>query len=429
MSALDTLVAAHPVRGWRGLAWAIMALLAGALVWTLYARLDEVAIARGEVVPQGKVKVVQHLEGGVVQAIFVAEGREVKAGDPLLQLELAPTAMNREELQIRLDQHALDRARFEAEANGSALRLPRAESERRPELVAATRAAFEARRQELETGMTGLQEQVNQRELLVRELEATRRARVADLRLAREKFKISESLVEGNLVARIEHIQLQRDVEKLDGEIAILDQSIPRARAAVSEARERIKEERLRFRRLALEELEKAEANVARTRELLADATGQVRRAEIRSPVDGVVKNLRYNTIGGVVKPGDAIMEIVPADDDLVVEARLNPTDRGYVRIGQRAIVKISTYDYVRYGGLQGKVTHIATDANTDPQGQPYFKLIVVTDKSFLGDSAGAYPIIAGMQAEVDVHTGEKSVADYLIRPVLKLRHESFRER
>ncbi|MGQ0663029.1 MAG: HlyD family type I secretion periplasmic adaptor subunit [Pseudomonadota bacterium] len=429
MSALGELLNSNPIPTLRAMAWAIVAFLGAFIFWLNFAELDEVAVLRGEVIPQGKVKVIQHLEGGIVQSIFIAEGAVVKEGDPLLQLELATTALNREEIQIRLDALVLGRARFEAEANGTALKFSAEESQRRPILVRAEREAFEARQQEFNSAMAGLQEQIRQREHLVRELETTRRARVTDLRLSREKMKISESLLEGSLTPRIEHIQLVRDVEKLEGEIAIIDQSIPRAVAGVNEGRERLKEERLKFRRQALDELGKVEAGIARTRELLTEASGQVRRAEIRSPTDGVIKNLRHNTIGGVVRAGEPIMEIVPANVALVVEAKLSPTDRGFVRVGQRAMVKISTYEYSRYGGLEGRVAQIGADSNVDQGGAAYFKVIVETDKSHLGEDPDQFPVFAGMEAAVDIHTGTRSVFDYFIRPVLKLRHEGFRER
>ena len=158
-------------------------------------------------------------------------------------------------------------------------------------------------------------------------------------------------------------------------------------------------------------------------------ATAQAKRTRITSPIDGIVKNLRYHTIGGVVRPGEPIMEIVPTHERLVVEAKLNPIDRGHVVEGQRVVVKVKSYDFVRYGGLEGKVTHIATDANSDPDGQPYFRLLAETDRAYLGEEVGSLRIIAGMRASVDIHTGSKSVIKYLLKPVLKLKHEAFRER
>lgn len=218
-------------------------------------------------------------------------------------------------------------------------------------------------------------------------------------------------------------------VEKLQGELNTIAQSIPRAEAGIAEARERMNELTLGRQSEAYEELGRVEIEIARTRELLERADDQVSRTVIRSPIDGVVKNLNYNTVGGVIRPGEPIMDIVPIDERLVIEARLHPIDRGYVQEGQQARVKISTYDFIRYGGLNGEVVAIAPDSTVDGDGNPFFRVVVETDRAYLGDEPGQFPITPGMQATVDIHTGERSVLNYLLRPVLKLRHEAFRER
>ena len=171
------------------------------------------------------------------------------------------------------------------------------------------------------------------------------------------------------------------------------------------------------------------EQNLARVAELLDEADEQGLRAEIKSPIEGVVKNMRYHTIGGVVSPGEAIMEIVPTGENLVIEARLNPVDRGYVREGQKATVKISSYDFARYGGLEGAVVMVAPDSSTDDRGQPFFRVVAKTEKTYLGDASGELPIMPGMEASVEIHTGQRTVMEFLVKPVLKLRHEAFRER
>jgi adhesin transport system membrane fusion protein len=225
------------------------------------------------------------------------------------------------------------------------------------------------------------------------------------------------------------HLRLQAEVENLEGELQGLGPALPRARAAVAEAQQRLREGEARFQRQAREELGETEQSIARLRELLAEATDQRQRAEIRSPIAGVVKKLRYNTIGGVVAPGEPIMDIVPTGDKLVIAARLNPTDRGYVEVGQPAVVKVTTYDYARYGGLKGMVTQVAPDATVDKMGQTYFEVIVETERAYLGEDAGKLAITPGMQATVDIRTGSRTVMQYLIKPVLKLREEAFRER
>ena len=426
---LDALLESHPLPSWRIFAWPVMIMLIVLFSWAFFAELDEVAVAMGEVIPQGKIKVIQHLEGGIVEELFVAEGDTVKEGDTLLQLDLASTGSNLEELQVRLDSQFLVRARLVAEAEGGKLAFPKAAADRRPTLVSAQRLAFEARKKELVSTLKVLKEQVKQRVLEIQELSARQKAAKRNYNLATERLKISTSLLTEGLTAKFEHLELQAEVEGLKGEMKSLEPALPKARAAAEESKQRLKEGEIRFRREAREELGKTEQEIARLNEILIRVTEQGSRAEIKSPIDGVVKNLRYNTIGGVIKPGEPILEIVPTGENLVIQSRLNPTDRGYVTEGQRALVKISTYDFARYGGLEGIVIQLAPDTTIDENGQPYFRVIVQTDKNYLGEEEGSLPIVPGMQATVDIHTGKKTVMDYLIRPVLKLRHEAFRER
>ena len=430
MNPLDVLLAQHPLPAWRAVAWPIVALLTALLLWASITTLEQVAVATGEVTPQGKVKVIQHLEGGIIEAVFVAEGAAVRAGDPLLRLDLATAGVNRKELLARLDNALLHRARVRALSEEAPLAMPADAAARQPDVARAEAEAFAARRRELDSSVGALRAQVHQRELEVQELEAKRKATASNLALARERLKMSASLLQEGLTARMEHLRLQSEVESLEGEAQTLVASLPRARAGVGEAGQRLREATDRFRREAREELGETEQTIARVQELLASATDQGRRAEIRSPIDGVVKKLRTNTIGGVVTPGEAIMEIVPSGDRLVVSARLSPMDRGYVNAGQRAVVKISTYDFVRYGSLPGTVTQVAPDASADAKtGTPYFEVTVETVRSWLGAEPGDLPITPGMQATVDIRTGSRSVIDYLLKPVLKLRDEAFRER
>lgn len=432
-TAFDDLLARYPLPAWRRATWLMMGLIAAFFAWAAVATVEEVAIASGEVVPRGKVKVIQHLEGGIVDGIFVAEGDPVRAGDVLIRLNLATGGVNRNELLARLDREEMKRARLLAEVGATPLgplTLPAEPAKRQPDMAAAELKVFEARRRERASTSAVLREQLHQRELAVQELEAKKRTTVSNLALARERLKLSENLLADKLTARMEHLKMQAEVEGLEGELAALGPAIPRARAAVGEAEQRLKEADDRFRREANDQLGETEEQIARLRELLAEATDQGRRSEIRSPIDGVVKKLRYNTIGGVVAPGDPIMEIVPTEEKLVVTARLNPIDRGYVHAGQAATVKITTYDFVRYGGLAGTVVHVAPDTSTDPKsGAAYFEVTVETEKGRLGDDAEPLPITAGMQAIVDINTGRRTILDYLVQPVLKLRHEAFRER
>lgn len=429
MSQLDELLEQHEVPGWRRVAYGIMALLALFLLWSLFAHLDEVAIAPGEVVPQGRVKTIQHLEGGIIDELFVREGDTVREGTSLVQLDLAGTATNIEELEVRLAGLLVRKSRLDAEANTTALVTPTDLADNIADIIAAERDAYEARQRELKSTRAVLEGQAIQRNQDVREVEARLEAFRASLSLARERLTMSEDLLRDKLQSPMDHLQIESEVESLEGEIAALNEALPRTNAALDEALERITELDLRFAREARELLGETEIEIARIRELLETANDQQTRTTIRSPTNGVVKNMRYTTIGGVVRPGEPILDIVPSEDTLVIEARLNPMDRGFVQEGQPATVKIDTYDYARYGGIDGKVISVAPDSTIPDNAPPYFKVIIETAQPWLGEQEEGYLISPGMGAMVDIHTGTKSVMDYLIKPVLKLKNEAFRER
>ncbi|MEO5374092.1 MAG: HlyD family type I secretion periplasmic adaptor subunit [Alphaproteobacteria bacterium] len=429
MSRLDDLLDIHPVPTGRPTAWLVMMAMAALLMWSRVAKLDEVAIAEGEVVPAGQVKVVQHLEGGIIREIFVSEGSTVKAGDPLMLLDLSATSLNRDELQVRLDGLVLSKARLVAEASDKPLAFPPEEEARHPRLVEAERQAYDGRRREQESARSVLERQMAQKEGEVRELESKHRTVTASLAIVKQRLEMSTNLLKDGLTSKMEHLQLKNEASNLSGEIATLEQSIPRARNAINEVRERILQGKNIYRREIADQLNQVEIGIASSRENLAKATDQQRRTQIMSPIDGIVKNLRYNTLGGVVQPGEPVLELVPTGGNLVVEAKLNPMDRGYVEAGQPTMVKISTYDFARYGGLKGKVEMVAPDSTIGPEGQSYFRVLARTEKTWLGSREGDLPISPGMQATVEIHTGYRTVLDYLIRPVLKVRHEAFRER
>jgi len=427
---LDKLLSAHPVPTWRNAAWPVMALIIFGLAWSNFSKLDEVAVAPGEVIPLGKSKIIQHLEGGIVQDLFIKEGQIVRAGQTLMQLDLGSGGANLQELQVRLDSELLTRARLAAESTGlETPDFPAEVAARVPDQALAQRQAFDARKRQLAAGIAVMHELVKQRKLEVQELEARLRATNNNLASAQERFKISEDLLKDGLTSRVDHLQISAEVETLKGEQGSIRAGIPRARAAVSEAESRVQEDETRFRREAQDELNKTEQTIGRISELLKKAEEQGVRAEIKSPIDGVIINLAFTAEGNVVQPGEPIMEIVPTGENLVIESRLNPTDRGYVAEGQAALVKISTYDFARYGGLEAEVILVAADTSLDENGMPYFRVVVQPEKSYLGQTEGFLPIMPGMEATVDIRTGQKTVMDYLIKPVLKLKEEAFRER
>lgn len=429
MSALDQMIARHRPGSvaWIARALALVIVLLG--VWSLFAELEEVAVAPGTVVPQGDVKVVQHLEGGIVDALLVAEGQLVSEGQPLVRLKLGLAAQNPAELRVRLDGLELKRARLLAEAGGTEPAFPDGPSQRRPEVLQAEQRAFRARQDELRSSEAVLDQQLRQRGEEIREYRSARDARNRELELGQESLETLQDLARDNLASRLEVNQKQADVARLIGEIGSLEAAMNRAASEQREAAERKEEAARSYRREAQAELADVEVQIATVAERLSGADEQESRTTIRSPIDGIVADLKVSTVGAVIQSGQPILEIVPVGGPLVVEAELSPTDRGFVAVGQRATVKISSYDFIRYGSLDGHVVRIAPDSSLDDQGRPYFKVVVQTDRAYLGNSPEQFPIGPGMLATIDVHTGSRSVVSFLLQPVLKLQHEAFRER
>ncbi|MEH6497625.1 MAG: HlyD family type I secretion periplasmic adaptor subunit [Pseudomonas marincola] len=428
MNKFSTLERSYPLKAWRMFGWLIVALIIVFVAWINYAELEEVAVLSGEIVPQNQVKTIQHLEGGIIKKIYVKDGSLVKKDDPLMQLDLAVNAINEEGLKIQLAGIQIKRARLVGESEGNPPKYPIESQSNIHAVLKAEKNVHKARIAQVDAKIRILKEKARQKKLDVDQLRIKLSAISSDMEVSQRKFAMSKELLAANLTPKIEHLQLETELTRLTGEVNTLRPAIPRAKAAASEVQAKISEERLNFRREAQEELSEIEVEIARLKELLITAVDQVTRTTIRSPIDGIVKNVRNNTIGGIVRPSDAVMDIVPSSDKLVVEAKLSPSDRGFVEVGQDVTVKLTAYDFFTYGGLRGKIANIAADSTVEKDGQTFFKIIVETEKEADGGMTGML-VSPGMQAMVDVHTGKKPVLQYLLQPVLRLRHESFRER
>lgn len=425
---LDLLLASQGPAQWRAWDRKILIFLLLVFGWTLLARVDRVITASGKVVPYDKVKVIQHLEGGIIKALMVRENQEVKAGEPLVEMDLATGGVNGAEMSARMASFRLAQIRLQAESTGQEPLWPKDIDQQLRAVAEAERSTYAARKAELSNTLSALDGQITQGRQRVAELQARLASSEASLRIAQQELAVSEGLVKDKLVSQLEHFQRKSAVERLLGDIAATRQAIPGAQASVDESLARRREEDSRYRRRATDERSDLERKKASLTEELSRATDQENRSVIKAPIDGVVKNVRYPSAGNVVKAGEPIMEVVPLKDQLVVEVKLNPSDRGYVKLGQESLVKISAYDFYRYGGLDGKITGIGADTLATREDEQFYRVIVSTGTSHIGKSAGLMPITPGMTAEVDIKVDTQSVFWSLIRPVLKLKHEAFRE-
>ena len=403
--------------------------LVAALVWAANATLDEVTRGEGKVIPSSKVQVVQNLEGGILDRILVREGELVERGQPLLQLDDTRFSSSFRETRLKYLALQAKSARLQAEANKQPLKIPDIVWQEREDLARNEVALFESREIELESSLSILREQESQTGHELTELRSKKNRIARSYELVRQELEMSEPLADEGAISDVEILRLKRSVNDLRGDLDASRLAIPRLQSAMTEMKDKINDLEISFRTQAREELNEVEAELSGVEETLRSQQDRVSRTLVRSPVKGEVKQVKVTTIGGVIQPGMDLIEIVPIEGSLLVEAHVRPADIAFLRPSQDAQVKLTAYDYAIYGGLPAKLEHISADTITNEDGESFYLIRVRTERSHLGTEDSPLKIIPGMTAVVDILTGEKTVLDYLMKPVLRAREMALRER
>lgn len=363
--------------------WTTLLFFIVAIIWANYAILDEVTTGQGKVIPSSEVQVIQNLEGGIIQNIFVKEGQIVKKDQILMQIDNTRFMASYAEAEKKIDALEIEVIRLNAQISNTKPVFPEKFTKSYPRLVQDQLSLYESRMREL-----------NQLEIA--------------LELAQKELNLTRPLLKGGSVSEVEVIRLERTVSEIKGNIE-------------------------KFKSEELDKLNKARTELFALVEANKADKDRLTRTTVRSPVYGIVKQIKTTTIGGVVQPGSDLLEIVPLDDTLLIEAKIRPSDIGFIHPGQKAIVKITAYDFSIYGGLEGVVEHISADTiideKTDKKEESYYIVKVRTEKNYLGTEKKPLPIIPGMQATVDILTGQKSVLQYLLKPIIKAKQSALRER
>jgi adhesin transport system membrane fusion protein len=410
--------------------WAIIGFFVFLMLWANFAVIDEVTKGDGKAIPSSKIQKIQNLEGGIVAELFAKEGQIVEAGAPLIRLDDTRFASNVGETEADRLAMVLRVERLSAEVDDRPLNFPEDVLKAVPGQAKSEESLYVSRRQQLHDEIGGLQEQLIQRQQELREFSSKQAQYRQQLSLQRQEINMSEPLVAQGAVSPVEVLRLKRAEVETRGQLDATTLAIPRAESAIKEVQRKIDETRGKFRSEALTQL-----NEARTDLNKAQATGKaledrVSRTLVTSPVRGIVNKLLVNTIGGVIQPGVDLVEIVPLDDTLLVEAKIRPQDIAFLHPGQEATVKFTAYDYTIYGGLKGKLEQIGADTITDEDKKTTYYIIKVrTERSHLGTDEKPLLIIPGMVASVDIITGKKSVLSYLLKPIIRARAEALHER
>ncbi|AIL63016.1 HlyD family type I secretion periplasmic adaptor subunit [Pseudomonas alkylphenolica] len=409
--------------------WLAAALLLVALTWAWFAVLDEVTMGEGKAIPSSKVQVIQNLEGGIVTEIFVREGQMVNKGDTLLRLDDTRFLSNKGESEA--DRYALTAQveRLSAEAEGRPFEVSEEVRSKAPQVAEDELSLYQSRQRRLTSEKQTLSEQLRQKTQELAEFRSKAEQYRSALALLQQELNMSTPLVGTGAISPVEILRLKRSTVEARGSLNATTLAIPRAEAAVAEIKSKIEESEAGFRSEAAKELNEKRTDLSKITASSIAIDDRVTRTTVVSPVHGIIKLLKVNTIGGVVQPGSDLLEIVPLEDNLLIEARVRPQDVAFLHPGQPAMVKFSAYDYTIYGGLKAKLELISADTVTDDKGNSFYLIQVRTDKNHLGGDNKPLLIIPGMTATVDIITGHKSVLDYLLKPVLKARTEAMRER
>ena len=421
-------------RGPRRAASMLVGALAGFLfltmVWMSFARLDISVHALGQVTPSSKIQLIQSLEGGIIREIAVHEGQRVGRGDLLAHVENRQYDAERGEDQQNLWALQAALARLNGELSERAPEFSAELLQQAPDTVAKERSVWTTREKQRSDELETAHRQILQRSQELTEIRSRIESLSHLIESSHESLRMEEKLSAQGAGARADFLRAQQEVTRTEGDLAAAQTSVPRLEAAIEEARSRAAEVTSRLRAESSRERSKVQAEATALAEKLTASTDRVARRELRSPMDGIVNRLLVNTVGGVAKAGETIMELVPAADTLLITARVKPADIAFLRLGQPAIVSITAYDSSIFGRLDGKVVRVGADViRAQPPEQPYFEVVLETDRNYLGKPEERLTISPGMATDASIHTGKRTLMEYLLKPVFKTFDKALRER
>jgi len=399
-------------------------------VWASVGKLDIVSMATGEVIPSSQVKSVQHLEGGIVRKIAVREGDHVKKGQPLVILEPTASGADVGELQVRLNSLRVTIASLESEAAGLKKPVfPEDLSKSQPLLIKQALEQFDKRKRQRLSDVTSYKEVVLQRRQNIKETSARIKNQRRSYSLLKEQIKISEALLKDDLTNRYNHLNLLRDGSRMRGKVEEDVAALQRNKSALKEAQAKLENIKNEQAVGIGKKLEETRLNYNELLQRILKFEDNLSRTVLRSPVNGVVKTLYVVTIGGVLKPGFTVVDIVPGGDRLIIEAKLPTQDIGYVRRGQQALVMLASADAMRFGNLTGKVVRVSPDTLVTNEGMPFYKVRIETEQDHFQRGKLKYQLFPGMQVMTNIQTGQRTVLEYIFDPFLRSFNDAMLER
>lgn len=396
------------------------------VVWAWFAKVDEVIRGDGRVIPSKQVQVIQSLDGGIVAEILVHEGESVAVGTPLIKIDETRAASSLRENQSQYLAFLAKQYRLKALAEDTAFNPPDEVRKDAPEIYDQEYALYVSSKQELQSAIEIARDQMVQREKELLEVQFRKEIAEKNYESASKELAANKPLLASGAVSEIDILRLEREATNARGDIDQARAQISRIQTSIGEARRKVAEVQQNFKSKVRTELNDITARLNSISEVSVSLQDKVNQSVLKSPVNGKVSRLFYNTVGGVIQPGKEVLEVVPTDDALILETKIQIKDIAFVRVMQPAVVKLTAYDYTIYGTLDAVVEHVSADSTIDDKGNAYYIVRVRTLKSTIGKGM---PIIPGMMAQVDIITGKKTILSYLLKPVLKAKAYAFSER
>lgn len=428
MNELDAAARLHPAKHSTLLLWTIAALVAFIFTWAAIAEVEIMTRGQGQVVPSSETQVVQSLEGGILAELNVQQGDRVKRGQVLARIENVAFASEERGIEAQSLSLNLRRQRLTAEINNGDFTVAPEVRALNQALADNEVALYKSRQAQLQNALSIADENIRKSEANLKEIEATITRLTESRRLLNQQLEITRGLVEKNAMPKLEALKQERELADVRGNLAAAVERKSALQAELASARRTKAEQMAQFRSQALAEMSEVETRLAALKESLTAAGDRVDRTELRAPSDGIIKTINQRTIGGVVEPAMRLIEIVPIDDELKINAKISPSDIAFLKVGQPVNVKITAYDPQRFGSLKGQLTRIGADTVQDREGNMYFEIDVVTDKTHLGTAENPLPITPGMIADVEVITGKRTILSYLAKPFLRARDRALTE-
>lgn len=409
------------------------------ICWAYFAEIDEVSRGQGRVIPSQQLQVVQNLEGGILQQILVREGEQVTQGQALMSIDQTRFLADVQEQQYQRATLQADIARYQAELASVRVELARAYIElQEPDFSSLEmdssnlqhyQALFNERMQGLENVFGIVAEQIQQRQQERAEIESRIGHLQRSYALVEQEINLTRPLARRGVVSEVELLQLERRFTEVQSELDTARFNLPRVNAALQESYRKQVEAALQFRTESQQKLAEASSRLSVLQASLVQLSDRLNRTQVVSPVNGIINSIKINTVGGVIQPGMDLIEIVPLEEALVIEARMSPRDIAFIRPGLTAMVKLTAYDFTIYGGLTGTLEYISADAMLDEQGNSYYLVRVRTEGNFTDPAGEPLPIMPGMIASIDILTGKRTLLQYLMKPITRAKQSALKER